>query len=105
VSGAESKRPPCSPTDPHHPSPTDRTHHQTSPPGGWDLNQAPALAWSDGDLWNVTLDLDAGTVYEYKYVVMNPDGRSAAAWQSGGNSVVALQWGDAEVEVYDNWWV
>jgi len=44
-----------------------------------------------------------GTVYEYKYVVVNPDGRSAAAWQSGGNSVIALQWGDKEVEVYDNW--
>lgn len=45
----------------------------------------------------------AGMVYEYKYVVMNWDGRTAAAWQSGGNAVVALQWDDKEVEVYDNW--
>lgn len=28
--------------------------------GGWDLSKAPALAWSDGDLWNVALDLEAG---------------------------------------------
>lgn len=44
-------------------------------------------------------------VYEYKYVVMNPDGRTAAAWQTGGNSTIALQWGDKELEVYDNWCV
>lgn len=71
--------------------------------GAWDLAKAPALAWSDGDLWNVTLDLDSGAVYEYKYAVVNADGRTAAAWQSGANSAVALQWGDREVEVYDNW--
>jgi hypothetical protein len=41
-------------------------------------------------------------VYEYKYVVVNSDG-SAAAWQTGGNGVVALQTGDRAVEVYDNW--
>lgn len=32
-------------------------------------------------------------VYEYKYVVMNWDGTTAAAWQSGGNCVIALQVG------------
>jgi hypothetical protein len=42
-------------------------------------------------------------VYEYKYVVVAADGRTAAAWQTGGNGVVALQWGDKEVEVFDNW--
>jgi len=28
--------------------------------GQWDLALAPALGWSEGDLWNATLELDAG---------------------------------------------
>lgn len=43
-------------------------------------------------------------MYEYKYAIVNADGTTAAAWQSGGNAVVALRWGEKEVEVYDNWW-
>jgi hypothetical protein len=34
--------------------------------GAWNLSKAPFLKWSDGDLWNVTLELAAGGVYEYK---------------------------------------
>lgn len=34
--------------------------------GGWNLAKAPFLQWSEGDLWNVTLELAAGGVYEYK---------------------------------------
>jgi hypothetical protein len=30
-------------------------------------------------------------VYEYKYVVVNYDGHSAAAWQQGSNAVIGLQ--------------
>jgi hypothetical protein len=42
-------------------------------------------------------------VLEYKYVVLGQDGRNAAAWQRGSNSVLALLPDDAEVEVFDNW--
>jgi hypothetical protein len=28
--------------------------------GGWELRGAPAMEWSDGDLWNVSLELEAG---------------------------------------------
>jgi len=44
-------------------------------------------------------------VYEYKYVIINYDGHTPGAWQHGSNGIIALQWGDEEVEVFDNWWV
>lgn len=34
--------------------------------GAWNLAKAPFLRWSEGDLWNVTMELAAGGVYEYK---------------------------------------
>lgn len=39
---------------------------RTMPAGAWNLSKAPFLRWSEGDLWNVTLELAAGGVYEYK---------------------------------------
>ena len=40
---------------------------------------------------------------EYKFVVVAADGVSAAAWQSGNNSVLAVQAGEEALEVFDNW--
>lgn len=40
---------------------------------------------------------------EYKFVVLAADGVSAAAWQSGNNSVLAVQAGEQALEVFDNW--
>uniref|UniRef100_A0A383WKL3 CBM20 domain-containing protein n=1 Tax=Tetradesmus obliquus TaxID=3088 RepID=A0A383WKL3_TETOB len=71
--------------------------------GAWNLAKAPFLRWSEGDLWNVTLEVAAGGVIEYKYVVVEGDGTVAASWQRGANNVLALQLNDEEVEVYDNW--
>jgi hypothetical protein len=31
-----------------------------APPGAWDFRKAPPMAWTQGDLWNVTLDLEPG---------------------------------------------
>ena len=41
---------------------------------------------------------------EYKFVVLSADGSHACAWQSGNNSVLAVQAGEDTVEVFDNWW-
>ncbi|PNH01901.1 Phosphoglucan, water dikinase, chloroplastic [Tetrabaena socialis] len=72
--------------------------------GLWDINKALVLAWTEGDRWVATLELPAGSVYEYKYVLVDHDGRSALAWQGGGNSVLALGDQDEQgVEVQDNW--
>jgi hypothetical protein len=40
---------------------------------------------------------------EYKFFVLAADGMHAAAWQSGNNSVLAVQAGEEALEVYDNW--
>jgi hypothetical protein len=40
---------------------------------------------------------------EYKFVVLAADGVNAAAWQSGNNSVLAVQAGEEALEVFDNW--
>lgn len=70
--------------------------------GNWVLASAASMEWGEGDMWNVTLDLPAGSVVEYKYVVMGAGGH-AAAWQAGNNSVLALRHAEDEVDVYDNW--
>ncbi|KAI8466497.1 MAG: hypothetical protein J3K34DRAFT_524496 [Monoraphidium minutum] len=72
--------------------------------GAWDVSKAPRMVWSNGDLWSAELELDAGTVYEYKYVLIDYDGRTACWWQGGGNCVIALQWLDQAVDIYDTWW-
>ncbi|KXZ45404.1 hypothetical protein GPECTOR_55g310 [Gonium pectorale] len=72
--------------------------------GNWDINKALDLSWTEGDRWLATLELPAGSVYEYKYVLVDHDGRSALAWQGGGNSVLAIGDQDEQgVEVLDNW--
>ncbi|GLC37067.1 hypothetical protein PLESTB_001395300 [Pleodorina starrii] len=72
--------------------------------GSWDVNQALVLQWTEGDRWVATVELPAGAVYEYKYVLVDHDSRVTLAWQGGGNSVLALGDQDEQgVEVQDNW--
>ena len=70
--------------------------------GSWILADAVPLSWSDGDMWHATIDLPAGSVFEYKYVVVG-NGGHAIAWQQGNNSVLALRQADDVIEVFDNW--
>lgn len=71
--------------------------------GNWDISKAPELHWNEGDRWSVTLELPTSRVVEYKFVVLAADGTHAAAWQSGNNSVLAVQAGEETIEVFDNW--
>jgi len=71
--------------------------------GSWDPKQAPDLRWNEGDRWSCTVQLPAGRIVEYKYVVLAADGNHATAWQGGNNSVLAVQAGERTVEVFDNW--
>lgn len=71
--------------------------------GKWILSDGVPLAWSEGDMWNVVVEIPAGSVVEYKYVVVGPGGH-AAAWQQGNNSVLALRHVDEAIEVFDNWY-
>ena len=42
-------------------------------------------------------------VAEYKYVVLDANSGTAVSWQAGNNSVLAVQRGEATVQVFDNW--
>lgn len=54
-------------------------------------------------MWNALIEVPAGAIVEYKYVLLESDGTRAIAWQRGNNSVLAVGHADDEVEVYDNW--
>ena len=67
------------------------------------LSQGAELQWSANDMWNTIVELPAGAIVEYKYVLLENDGARAIAWQRGNNSVLAVGHADDDVEVYDNW--
>lgn len=71
--------------------------------GSWNLSQGAELQWSPGDKWNVIVEIPAGAILEYKYVLLEGDGLRSVAWQSGNNSVLAVGHSDGNVEVFDNW--
>jgi len=71
--------------------------------GKWILSDGVPLTWSEGDMWSTMVEIPAGSVVEYKYVVVGPGGH-AAAWQQGNNSVLALRHVDDAIEVFDNWY-
>lgn len=71
--------------------------------GKWLVSQGGELEWSSGDKWNVILEIPAGAIVEYKYVLLEGDGLSAIAWQQGNNNVLAVGHTDDNVEVFDTW--
>jgi hypothetical protein len=74
-----------------------------SPLGSWLVTKSLELQWAEGDFWTATVTLPAGFVYEYKYVVMDASTKQVVQWQTGGNSVLAVDANEQEVEVHDNW--
>ncbi|MEW5305813.1 MAG: hypothetical protein WDW36_008330 [Sanguina aurantia] len=79
------------------------TFNQLGLSSSWKLSDALDLKWTDGDKWTATIDLPAGSVYEYKYVLIDYHSKTALSWQGGNNSVLALGGADGAVEVSDNW--
>lgn len=63
------------------------------------------MSYTPGDQWVATVQLAAGAVYEYKYVMVNYETKEALEWQSGSNAVLAVVVDEDEVAVFDNWWV
>ena len=83
--------------------------------GGWNVDAAPAMQWSDGDVWSLDVSLPAGTGLEFKVVprrvccltcstVLKSSLSTAAAlqcvkvsgggveWEGGGNRSVQVQY-------------
>ncbi len=50
----------------------------------------PELHWTEGDRWHAKVTLPSGSVYEYKYVLLDSSGTHALNWQRGNNSVLAI---------------
>ncbi|KAL0046174.1 hypothetical protein WJX82_004787 [Trebouxia sp. C0006] len=71
--------------------------------GSWIMVDGPELRWTEGDRWHAKITLPSGSVYEYKYVVLDSSGTHALTWQRGNNSVLAIQQDEPELEVFDNW--
>ncbi len=59
--------------------------------GSWIMVDGPELSWTEGDRWHAKISLPSGSVYEYKYVVLDSSGTHALTWQRGNNSVLAIQ--------------
>jgi hypothetical protein len=49
--------------------------------GGWQLEAAPVMAWSEGDDWRVAVALPVGAPVEYKFAIKDPHG-----WAPGGRA-------------------
>ena len=71
--------------------------------GLWDAGRAARMAWSEGGVWDCEVELPAGTVQEYKYVVCGPDG-AVKQWQEGNNGVIPVPLDAREpVTLQDSW--
>ena len=57
--------------------------------GAWDVSRATALEWTEGHAWKTSIELPAGGVFFYKYVVVRDDGE-IVRWQDGSNSMLVL---------------
>lgn len=51
--------------------------------GSWSLDKAIELSYAPGDNWTVTVELEPGSIYEYKYAVIDFNTKQAIAWQVG----------------------
>jgi len=57
--------------------------------GAWDPSRAAALEWTEGHAWKTSVELPAGGVFFYKYIVVRDDGE-IVRWQDGSNSMLVL---------------
>ena len=69
--------------------------------GAWQLIDGPDLSWTQGNNWRAAVELPCGTVYEYKYVLLDSQSGQALTWQRGNNSVLAIKAGEESIEVAD----
>ena len=67
--------------------------------GAWQLRDGPDLSWTEGNNWRAVIELPAGTVHEYKYVLLDSHSGQALNWQRGNNSVLAIKAGEDRIEV------
>lgn len=59
--------------------------------GNWSVENGKRMHWTDGDVWQVDLEVNAGpeVELEYKYVVRSEDG-GALYWKPGDNCQIKV---------------
>ncbi|KAK9834218.1 hypothetical protein WJX84_008626 [Apatococcus fuscideae] len=55
--------------------------------GSWDLDDAPDMQWTDGNVWKANLEVPSGTELEYKVVHVH---HSGVRWESIDNRVLVV---------------
>lgn len=75
--------------------------------GGWHVDRAVPMNWTEGDIWTVELQLPAthngnGVQLEYKYVVRSERDKSAVRWKEGNNCYLTLP-AQGRLHVRDTW--
>lgn len=68
--------------------------------GSWAPANAVPLSAASYPVWSATLDLPAGSTFEYKYV--KRDGGGNVVWESGGNRAATVG-ADGSVTLSDTW--
>lgn len=58
--------------------------------GSWNVDAAPLLQWSEGDIWTATISVPPGTALEYKIVWQSLNG---IQWESIPNRTVCIDAG------------
>ena len=72
--------------------------------GDWDPRLSVPLSWSEGDIWNVEVDVKRHELarLEYKFVVQVPGPNPIFVWESGSNhNILALP--ARRIEIRDQW--
>lgn len=68
--------------------------------GGWEVDQAPEMQWSEGNVWNVTVDLPVGQDIHFKYVHFIPE--QAPVWEYTSDRTLTVGGGD-NITVASEW--
>ncbi len=68
--------------------------------GSWNTSAAKPLSAAAYPVWSATVDLPAGSTFQYKY--LKKDGGGNVTWESGANRVATVGAGGA-VTLTDSW--
>ncbi len=72
--------------------------------GDWDPKSAPALTWSEGEVWIGEVDVKRHQLgkLEYKFVVLIPEDPQRFEWETGSNhNILALPC--RRISIRDRW--
>ncbi|KAK7286899.1 hypothetical protein RJT34_22243 [Clitoria ternatea] len=75
--------------------------------GSWDPSEALPMTWSDGHVWTVELDMPAGKLIQFKFILKDKGGntiwqpgsdRTIQTWETKNRISVCEDWGDAALQ-------